>query len=182
MDFEQLRKQSTSEWEALQHSDKPRFLIGTGTCGRAAGSLKTLEAIKGDLARRNIDAIITEVGCIGLCYAEPIVDIIKPGKPRISYSRVTPEVAVKLIEDYLVNDNPHPDLALGTVEGEIPGIPKLSDHPMLKPQVRISLRHCGHIDPKDIKQYIAWLNACPLGRCATDNTGNQRAIGVRQFE
>ncbi len=156
MEFEKLQQQSMAEWKELQSSKKPRILIGTGTCGRAAGSLKTLEAIKNELKRLNIDAIVTEVGCIGLCYTEPIVDIIKPGQPRIAYGKVTPEVAVKLIQDYLAGDNPHPELALGTVgEGTIPGIPKMSEHPMLKPQVRISLRNCGNIDPKDIKQYIA---------------------------
>ncbi|HEY33564.1 MAG TPA: FAD-dependent oxidoreductase [Dehalococcoidia bacterium] len=91
-----------------------------------------------------------------MCYAEPLVDIIKPGRPRICYGNVTPEILVELIEDYLVNDNPRPDLAIGTIgEDTIEGIPKLADLPIMKPQVRISLRNCGHIDPDDIRQYIA---------------------------
>jgi NADH:ubiquinone oxidoreductase subunit F (NADH-binding)/NAD-dependent dihydropyrimidine dehydrogenase PreA subunit len=61
-----------------------------------------------------------------------------------------------LIEDYLLKDNPRPDLAMGTIgEGTIEGIPKLFDLPILKPQVRIVLRHCGYINPEDIKHYIA---------------------------
>jgi NADH-quinone oxidoreductase subunit F len=156
MTFDEIRKQALAEWEALVHSPKPRILVGTGTCGRAAGALALLEAIHTELARRNIEAIITTVGCIGLCYAEPLVDIIKPNRPRICYGSVTPEIIPQLIEDYIVKDNPRPDLALGTIGDEtIAGIPKLFDLPMLKPQVRISLRNCGHIDPTDIKQYIA---------------------------
>ncbi len=156
MTFDELRKQAISEWEALQHIEKPRILVGTATCGRAAGATAVLETIDKELSRQGIQAKVTQVGCIGLCYAEPIIDIIKPNRPRICYGNVTPELVPRLVEDYIVNDNPCPDLALGTVgEGSLDGIPRLFDLPMLRPQVRIALRNCGHIDPEDIKQYIA---------------------------
>ena len=156
MTFDELQKQAVSEWEALQHSEKPRILVGAATCGLAAGAEAAVTALREELSRRKIDAIITRVGCIGLCYNEPIVDIIKPGRPRITYGKVTPEIVPQLIEDYLVNDNPRPDLAMGTQgDGTIEGIPRFTDLPILKPQVRIALRNCGHIDPEDINQYIA---------------------------
>jgi NADH:ubiquinone oxidoreductase subunit F (NADH-binding) len=85
-----------------------------------------------------------------------LVDIIKPGYPRISYGNVTPEIIPRLIEDYLVNDNPCPDLALGTIgDGRVEGIPSLFELPVLNPQVRIVLRRCGFIDPENINHYIA---------------------------
>jgi len=156
MNFDEIRNRAIAEWEALQHSDKLRVFIGSATCGRAAGANPVLEAIKKTLAKHNLEAIITEVGCIGLCYAEPLVDIVKPGRPRICYGLMTPEAVTKLLEDYLIEDNPRPDLALGTMgDGSVDGIPKLFDLPMLKPQVRIVLRHCGFIDPESINQYIA---------------------------
>ena len=115
-----------------------------------------LEAISTELARHNIEASITQVGCIGLCYAEPLVDIVKPNRPRICYGKVTPEIVPQLIKDYIVNDNPRPDLALGTIgNGALRGIPKLFELPMLKPQVRIALRNSGLIDPENINHYIA---------------------------
>jgi len=151
-----MRSRALKQWEALERSEKPRILIGAATCGRAAGAGAVMEAIESDLRAGNIDAIIIQVGCIGLCYAEPLVDIIKPGRPRICYSNVTPEIARELIEDYIIEDNPRPDLALGTLgEGSIDGIPRFFDLPMLKPQVRIALRNCGHIDPENIDHYIA---------------------------
>ncbi len=156
MPFDEIRKQALSEWEAWQHSEQPRILVGTATCGRAAGATAVLEAFDRELSGQGIDAIVTQVGCIGLCYAEPLVDIIKPNRPRICYASVTPEIVPQLIADYIVNDNPRPDLALGTIgEDSIDGIPKLFELPVFKPQVRIALRNCGHIDPADIKQYIA---------------------------
>ncbi len=156
MSFDEIRNQAISEWEALQHSEKPRILVGTATCGRAAGAMAVLEAINRELSRLSIEGIVTQVGCIGLCYAEPLVDMIKLNHPRISYRSVTPEIIPQLIEDYIINDNPRPDLALGTIgEGGVDGIPQLFELPMLKPQVRIALRNCGFIDPQYIKQYIA---------------------------
>ena len=156
MTFEEIHSQAIAEWEALEHSTKPRILVGAATCGRAAGAEAVLTAIERELAQRNIEAIITQVGCIGLCYIEPLVDIIKPDHPRISYGNVTPEIIPRLIEDYLVNDNPCPDLALGTVgDGRVEGIPSLFELPVLKPQVRIVLRRCGFIDPENINHYIA---------------------------
>jgi NADH-quinone oxidoreductase subunit F len=154
--FDEIRDKAIAEWEALEKSNKPRIHIGAATCGRAAGAMAVLEAINSELKRRKIKAIVTQVGCIGLCYIEPLINIIKPGRPHIYYGDVTPELAAQLIEDYLVKDNPRPDLAQGTVGGDgIEGIPKLFELPMLKPQVRVALRNCGLIDPENINHYIA---------------------------
>jgi NADH-quinone oxidoreductase subunit F len=156
MDFEAIRTKAISEWESLGKSTSPVIFIGTATCGRAAGADTVLEAINAALERHKIKANITQVGCLGLCYAEPLVDIIKPGRPRIHYGNLTPELAAQLVEEYLVNDNPHPDLALGTTgNGRLPDIPNLYELPVLKPQVRIALRNCGLIDPENINHYIA---------------------------
>ncbi len=156
MNFEDRQKKAIAEWEALEHADKPRIIVGTGTCGRASGAVAVIEAIKSELARHKIEATIMTVGCIGLCYSEPLVDIVKPGRPRVCYGNVTPEIVSQLIESYLVNDNPRADLAMGTIgDGSIDGIPRLFDLPMLKPQVRIVLRNCGTIDPENVNHYIA---------------------------
>ncbi|NQT30953.1 MAG: NADH-quinone oxidoreductase subunit NuoF [Deltaproteobacteria bacterium] len=156
MSFDEIRSRAVSEWEALEGSDKTRIFIGAATCGRAAGAMALFDVIQKKLAEHNVEAIVGQVGCIGLCYIEPLISIAKPGRPHIYYSDVTPELAAQLIEDYVINDNPRPDLALGsTGEGEIEGIPRLFDLPMLKPQVRIALRNCGIIDPENINNYIA---------------------------
>jgi NADH-quinone oxidoreductase subunit F len=156
MNFTDIQKQAIAEWQALQDSQKPRILVGAGTCGRAAGAEPVLAAIDKELEKRNIDATIIQVGCIGLCYAEPLVDIIKPGHPRICYGNVTPEMLHQLIEDYLVNDDPRPDLAMGTIgDSVVASIPRLFELPVLRQQVRIILRHCGFIDPTNIDHYIA---------------------------
>ena len=156
MTFEEIRSQAISEWEALKRDDKPHLLVGTATCGRAAGAMEVIQAIETELAQHKIDAVIRRVGCMGLCYAEVLVDIIKPGRPRICYQNITPEMIPELIEDYILKDNFRPDLALGTIGDEsIDGIPRLSDLAVLASQVRVALRNCGYIDPERINEYIA---------------------------
>ena len=154
--FEEIRNKAVAEWEALQNDDRPKILIGAGTCGSAAGALDILEAIKNELAQQNIEAILIKVGCLGPCYAEPMIGIAKANRSQIIYANLTPETTTQLIKDYLLNDNPRPDLAFGYIGNiSMDGIPNLFGTPTFKPQVRSVLRNCGLIDPENINHYIA---------------------------
>ncbi len=156
MTFEEIQAKAISEWQQLERSDKVRVLVGSATCGRAAGAKAVTAALRKQLDQRGLAATVTQVGCIGPCYAEPLVDIIKPGKPRIAYGNMTPEKMAQLVDDYIVKDNPRSDLAMGTIgDGRVEGIPNFFELPMLKPQVRVILRNCGFIDPENIDHYIA---------------------------
>ena len=101
MKFEELRKQAVLEWEASQRNSEPRILVGKATCGITAGALDIIEAINAKLAEHKIKAAITQVGYIGCCYTEPIIDIIKPNRPRIRYGGVTSEIAAQQIGIYI---------------------------------------------------------------------------------
>jgi NADH-quinone oxidoreductase subunit F len=156
MTFEQLQRKAIAEWEALENSEVPRLYIGTSTCARTSGALEVLGRIRAELEQRKINARLIEVGCLGCCALEPLVCIAKRGQPRICYGNVTFETVSELVTDYIVNENPRPDLALCLMGGNaIDGIPDISELPMLKSQVKIALRNCGHIDPANINHYIA---------------------------
>lgn len=156
MNFEQLQKRAIDNWKKLEESPLPRIMVGDATCCNAAGAQEVIAVLSAELKKRKIKAQVVHVGCIGLCYVEPIVDIIKPGKPRITYGEVTPQKMLELIESYIEADDPRPELALGVHADEpFDGIPKFWDHPMLKPQVRVALKNCGSIDPVNLDHYIA---------------------------
>lgn len=156
MTFEQLKRQAIAEREALDESAEPRIYVATASCGHASGAWETWERIKAELDQRNLAGRVIEVGCIGSCYLEPLVAIARRGRPRIWYSRTIPETVPQFIEDCIVNDDPRPDLALGsTGEGKVDGIPQLMELPFFQSQKRIALRHCGHVDPASIHDYIA---------------------------
>ena len=153
MTFEEITSNAKSEWEALQKG--VYILIGTATCGRAAGALDVVDAFKKELTRRGLEVPIIQVGCTGLCHADPFVTISKPGSLRVAYANVTPETVSRLVEGYVAGDDPCLELALGTVEGgrgETISIPEL---PRFERELRLILRHCGYIDPENINHYIA---------------------------
>jgi NADH-quinone oxidoreductase subunit F len=151
--FEEIRKRARAQWEALENGI--HVLVGTATCGRAAGALEVIDSFRNELARQSLNAPIIQVGCIGLCYAEPIVIISKPESLRIVYHNITPDLVSRLVEGYIAGDDPCLELALGTLEAEgkeAPYIPELSrsEH-----ELRLILHHCGTIDPENINHYIA---------------------------
>ena len=69
--------------------DRPVIFVGTGTCGLGAGAGKTLVAVRAYLDERGIDADVVEVGCIGWCVSEPLVDVQLPGRTRACPSPTT---------------------------------------------------------------------------------------------
>ncbi len=155
MNLASLQGTARRKYDSLKEGGKPVIWAGLATCGLAAGSDEVVSAVKAELERHSLEAEIIPVGCIGLCYLEPLLDIEKPGRARISYGQMTPEKAREVIESYLLHDDPRPELALGTIGGKADGIPPLFDLPMLKPQVRIATRNIGLINPEDIEHYLA---------------------------
>ncbi len=97
---------------------EPTIIVGTGTCGIAAGARDTLRAIEDDLARRQIKAHVTTVGCIGMCVKEPLVDIQLAGKPRVTYANVKPHMVPRLIEDHVLQGQPVQEWVIGQMPGD----------------------------------------------------------------
>jgi NADH-quinone oxidoreductase subunit F len=153
MNFDEIQHQAISQWEALQQ--KTRILVGAATCGRAAGALDVVRAFETELAKRGSDAIVTPVGCMGLCYVEPLVVIMKPGEFSVCYAKVTSETVRRLVEGYVLGDDPCLEVALGTFEIGERGAPFVPELPRFERELRLVMRRCGYINPEDISQYIA---------------------------
>jgi NADH-quinone oxidoreductase subunit F len=159
--FQEIKRQADKEWNELWKGGKTLILIGTATCGRSAGSLNTKISFEDELSGRGVDANIIEVGCMGPCYAEPLVCIMKPDNPGICYRNITPEKAKDLVDKYITVDgedcDPITEYALGTIgNGTVEGIPRLGDIPVFKPQERRLFEKLGYIDPININHYIAY--------------------------
>ena len=153
MTFEEIKYRAESEWKSLQ--GRIHILVGTATCGKAAGALDVIETFKNELARRSINAPIVQLGCMGLCYAEPLVIISKPEPFRIVYHNITPELVPRLIEGYIIGDDPCLELALGTLETDGRGAPYIPELSIFEHELRFILCHCGYIDPGNINHYLA---------------------------
>ncbi|MCU0612930.1 MAG: NADH-quinone oxidoreductase subunit NuoF [Candidatus Eisenbacteria bacterium] len=135
---------------------RPVIFVGTGTCGLGAGAAKTLTAIRSHLAAHAIDADVVEVGCIGLCSAEPIVEIQIPGRPRVMFPRVDAGGVPALLDAVLGGTIPDGALGQHPHDGNgWPGVRPLQDHPFFAPQTRWVLANCGLIDPGSMGEYLA---------------------------
>ncbi len=140
----------------MSSGDVPWIRIGSSLCGKAAGSDEVVKAVRTELQTHDLSANVSEVGCIGMCYAEPLIDIMVPGGPRVFYGKMDRTKVPAVIYSHLVRQEPVAELALGYLgEEALAGAEHLWDLPMMKGQMRVALRNAGTIDPCDIHQYVA---------------------------
>ena len=87
--------------------DAIRIVVGMATCGIAAGARPVLNAFVEEVAKRNLKGVtVSQTGCIGMCQYEPIVEVIQPGKEKVTYVKMTAEKAAKVVNEHIVNGNP----------------------------------------------------------------------------
>ncbi len=154
--FNELKTEADRRWQDLVAGDKPWIRVGTAMCGQAVGAVEVVAALRSELEACDIPATVDEVGCLGMCYAEPLVDVMKPGGPRVFFSGMAPEDVGSLIDEYLVNDRVPPKNVMGYLgEPSRDDIPDLNSLPVVAMQRRIALRNAGNTAPDDIYQYIA---------------------------
>ena len=115
-DLRRLREQAQDEIKTRVETGTT-IIIGMGTCGIAAGARETMHAVLDELQKRDIDAHVTTVGCIGMCVNEPLVDIEQAGKPRVTYGRLTKDRVPRLIEEHLQKGRVIEEWVVGRVEG-----------------------------------------------------------------
>ncbi|MBF0169525.1 MAG: SLBB domain-containing protein [Nitrospinae bacterium] len=140
-----------------QKLDKPRIYVGMGTCGMAAGAVNVHDAVVSHLKEKNIDADIIQTACVGMCFAEPMIDIHVPGKARIVYQKVKADEVGKLIDGQL-SGAPNAKKAIAQWEGDEPawdGIPAWKELDLNKKQNRFILHNSGVIDPESLEEYEA---------------------------
>lgn len=112
-------RDKTREKMAVRDDDNHavRVVVGMATCGIAAGARPVLNKLVDEVAKRNLANVsVTQTGCIGMCQYEPIVEVMEPGKEKVTYVKVTPEKAEKIVVDHLVNGNPVAEFTVGTVD------------------------------------------------------------------
>ena len=162
MAFSELHQEAERRWADITAGDLPWVRIGTALCGKASGCDDVIDALDRALEHHGAAARVSQVGCLGLCYAEPLLDVQFPGGPRVFYGKVAPESVEEIVAGHVVGGQPVERLALGYLapddtDGFEPpeGVRDLARHPMKAWENRIALRNAGNIDPLDIYQYLA---------------------------
>jgi NADH-quinone oxidoreductase subunit F len=132
--------------------------VGMNTCGMASGAKETIAAFRQALDYYELKGHVFQTGCAGMCFHEPLVDIFLPDQPRITYKGLTCDGVFQVVEKHIIGKDIVKNWVLSQdTMGRSPvgGIPAHQDLPYNQRQRKIVLRNCGHIDPEDIRHYIA---------------------------
>ncbi|MEW6524916.1 MAG: NADH-quinone oxidoreductase subunit NuoF [Bacillota bacterium] len=136
--------------------DQVMILVGVGTCGLAAGGGQVLRAIQeelrlqaGAIRERGLDLEIRPTGCAGMCEAEVLVEVQRPGGHRVLYGKVKPDLARRIVAEDAVGGHP---IVEWTVHRQDPG--QTGNRAPAK-QLHVVMENCGLIDPERIDHYIA---------------------------
>ena len=117
-ELNKIKNKMKSQISTRENEDnKIRIVIGMATCGIAAGARPVMTAFLDEIAKRGLNnVVVTQTGCIGMCKLEPLVDVIVPGQEAVTYVKMTPEKAVRVVSDHVVNNNVVNEYTIGKAE------------------------------------------------------------------
>ena len=99
--------------------DNTKVLVGMATCGIAAGARPVLNAFTEEVARRELSGVtVTQTGCIGICQFEPVVEVVEPGKEKVTYVKMTADKAKRVVAEHLVGGEPVVEYTIGAENRE----------------------------------------------------------------
>lgn len=102
-DLKRVREEALEKRKLKATEGKTQVTVAMGTCGIAAGARDAMKAILDVIEKDNLqDIIVSQTGCIGLCEKEPIVQVVVGEQPKVTYGKVTPDVARQIMKDHVV--------------------------------------------------------------------------------
>ncbi len=124
MTLEELRKLRSAQKSEMERRDvdgkETHIIVGMGTCGIAAGAKGALDGFLDTIKKNNLnDVVVKQTGCMGLCYAEPTVEVKVPGMPDTIYGNVDAAVAGEIIEKHIMKKEMIQDHILDKPAGDI---------------------------------------------------------------
>jgi NADH-quinone oxidoreductase subunit F len=128
--------------------ENTKVIVGLGSCGIAAGAGKVYEKIKSLQVAENLDIELKKTSCIGMCYHEPLVEIVDESGQYL-YGDVTEERVIEILDKHIGQHSPVKEYVVQSDLFETP------EKDFLESQVKIVLRNCGYIDPENIEEYEA---------------------------
>jgi (2Fe-2S) ferredoxin len=101
-DLKKMREQALQKRQAKATSGSAQVIVAMGTCGIAAGARDAMKAILDTIEKESLSGIIvSQTGCIGLCEREPIVQVIIGEQPKVTYGKVTPDIARRIMHEHV---------------------------------------------------------------------------------
>ncbi len=138
--------------------EKPKVVVGLGTCGIAAGAQKVMDAINKWVAESDAGIDVSYTSCVGLCHEEVIVEVTLPGRPKIIYGNITPDKVVEILEKHVQRGEIVKEWVVAQEENENAvdeSLPLLHEKEFYSKQQKDVLKNTGRINPDSIDEYIA---------------------------
>lgn len=105
-DLKRIREEALEKRKVKTVSGQVQVIVGMGTCGIAAGARDAMKAILETIQNENLEeVVVTQTGCIGLCEKEPIVQVVIGDQPKVTYGKVSPDVARQIMKEHVKNGN-----------------------------------------------------------------------------
>ncbi len=118
-ELEAIRKATLSKINVRKEEkgDTTRVVIGMATCGIAAGARPVMLAFMNEIQTRQLNHVtVSQTGCVGMCRLEPMVDVFLPGKEKVTYVHVKPEMVPRIVAEHIVNGRPVDEYTIGAAE------------------------------------------------------------------
>ena len=119
-ELEAIRQKTLERVAYRKEADNDtRIVVGMATCGIAAGARPVMLAFMDEIKKRNLQNVtVSQTGCIGMCRLEPMVDVIVPGKEKVTYVNLTPDMVPRIVTEHIVNGNPVLAYSIGAAEAK----------------------------------------------------------------
>lgn len=148
---------------------KTTVIVGLGSCGIAAGAAKTYSEFERIKTADNLNFVLKKTSCVGMCYREPLVEIIDEGGSWL-YGDVDASRVDEIVEKHIKKFSPIPEMIIQS--------PKYNsgDQAFFKGQVKIALRNCGHMDPESIEEYEQRQGYQAIRKIAAESISAEQVI------
>jgi len=103
-DLKKKREELQSAAKLSEQSEKILVKVAMATCSIASGAKDVMEVIISECNKRSIPVAVTQTGCMGYCYAEPTVEVAKPGQEPVVFGYITPLKAEELVTKYFAGN------------------------------------------------------------------------------
>jgi NADP-reducing hydrogenase subunit HndB len=101
-DLKRIREEALEKRRVKTASGMVQVSVAMGTCGIAAGARDTMKAILNYIEINQISGVaVTQTGCIGMCEREPIVQVTVGEQPKVTYGKVTPDIAERIMKEHV---------------------------------------------------------------------------------
>ncbi len=116
-DLEEIRKKTLDTINMRKDQSGTRVVVGMATCGIAAGARPVLLAIMDEVEKNELaDVVVAQTGCIGMCRLEPIVEVYRPGEEKVTYVKMNPSKAKRVVNEHVMQGKVVQEYTVGAEE------------------------------------------------------------------